>query len=207
MKRLLACILALGFAEPCLAQAFAPAQPRASRFDPTKIRIAPNVGMMNDAGGSANSLTSTGFPVLYPNGLRGNGAGTMAASVLIGGANVQIPESAAGTGARMLVVPNATGGQSAILYNPLNGSIVEYQQVLQVDLTDRFRQNAGYSPYSVYNAGQGTSAGVNAGPTNVTINAAGTGFIGVDSGIPAINNLHPSYDYKSNPVVTPGGLP
>lgn len=189
-----ASVLVLLIAGSGLGQALAPPQPREARFVVRQERMGPG---SPGTGLSSDSVSTGGNPLPAPLGLGVEGGGVMSARVFAPGMQVQIPESAAGTGARMLVLPNANGGQSAILYNPGTGAIVEYDQTLNVS---RLGQGPRYGlpTTAIFQSGQGTQSGVGGGATNVTTNPLTGTFRGVDAGIPSINALTPSYNYRAN---------
>jgi hypothetical protein len=195
--------LLLMLASNSVGQALAPPQPAESRYRLPPARVGPAINATNPV---ADSVSTLGNPLPTPLGLGSPGSGVYSANVFAPGMNVQIPQSAAGTGARMFVVPNNDGGQTAILYNPGTGAVVEYNQTMNVS---RLGQGPRYgqTPVAYFDPGVGTQMGIFGGPINVTTDPATGGFIGMNAGIPAINAARPLYNYKANAPQNFGSVP
>lgn len=194
-------------APDALGQGFAGPQPREAGTRAPDLPLGLLAGFGPVDPGPFDGVSPLGPVLPTPLGLSSPNLGTavLAARVFAPGQPIQIPGSADGTAVRMVVVPNSEGGQSTILYDPGTGSIVEYVQNLQVGTVIQ-GPDPGPGVGAIFQSGI-NSYGALAGYRNVTIDPATGTYLPFGGGIPAINNLTPSYDFRANAPMNFGGTP
>ncbi len=181
MRYPLAIIIGVFLASPAWSQSFAPAQVRtlSPSSGSAEARVMPG-------------LASLAMPTPAPFGLSGvtTPRQGFSGSVLLPGGQVVLPGSpGTPTTSRLYTIFGNDGSRSAIYYNPATGDTIGYDLSTSVGRFPRPYDGPSTAGLAT-EAGTGSFSGLTTNPSVTRLPS---------SGIPAINNLTPSFNYRANP--------